>query len=723
MDDLFDTFQDFFEEDVPADPAGCLAGIEALLSEQRPVLLFLSSAQGRIKAAHGGPDVPVSLAGELVKELIPALPPEAPNVLAKEWRGRAYRLFGMRLSGTADEVFGGLVEKNAEDGARLDIPAPILLACGRWVSAEVRGHGTIRELETRVRHLIAEHDTLKAAHTEAISRSIEEHDNRLREEKDRLAMEQLCAANEAANRAKSQFLANMSHEIRTPLTGILGFTELLLKGADEGNAAEREDFLHAIHTSATHLLELINDILDLSRIEAGRMEISRIPCALQEILSCVLSLTRVRALEKGLELTCQFPDGVPASILTDPLRLKQLLVNLVGNAIKFTGHGSVRIVCRLIASPGSAKMAFDVIDTGMGIPADKLNSIFDSFVQADNSVTREFGGTGLGLTISRRFARAMGGDIEVRSELGKGSTFTATIDIGPLEAGSIGPGPTSDLIPTAVRPQTVREISCPPARILLADDGNTNRKLISIFLRRAGMEVTTAENGKAALDLVLTSTVDVILMDMQMPIMDGYAATRELRALGVQTPVIALTAHAMSGDEQKCLNAGCSAYLSKPVTSDRLIRTIADVMASAKCPIAAEVGDGQAPCAAEGSAEEGPLVSSLPTDDPEFQEIVAEFGDFLREQLQILRQAMETDDFETIARTAHTLKGTAAMAGFDAFTPPARSLEQAAKQNGKDDIREAIRAIEKMAARVQSPQGPGPHPGCSELLNTVLPIN
>ena len=360
-----------------------------------------------------------------------------------------------------------------------DALAPLLIACGRWASAEIRGHEAALEFETHIRHLAAEHDTLKASHKDAIADAIEEHDKRLREEGGRLAMEQACAANEAANRAKSQFLANMSHEIRTPLTGILGFTELLRSGADEANEAERHEYLDSIHGCATHLLELINDILDLSRIEAGRMDISPVPCSLQEIIACVLSPMRVRAREKHLELACECPDGVPATILADPLRLKQLLMNLVTNAIKFTRQGEVRIVCRLLKSSGNAQMAFDVIDTGMGIPADRLESIFDAFVQADNSVTRQFGGTGLGLTISRRIARAMGGEITVESELGKGSRFTATIDIGPLQLESIGPGPNSDLMSSPACLKAAGGLSCPPPRVLLADDGNTNRKVIS----------------------------------------------------------------------------------------------------------------------------------------------------------------------------------------------------------------------------------------------------
>ena len=427
-------------------------------------------------------------------------------------------------------------------------------------------------MQTRVRQLIAEHETLKAAHSDAISHAIEEHDKRLREEQERLMLEQLCAANEAANRAKSQFLANMSHEIRTPLTAIMGFTDLLRSGADGGIETERQDYLKAIHISATHLLELISDILDLSRIEAGRMEICPVPCSFQEILSSVMSIMGMRAREKHLELTCEWPDGAPATVLTDALRLKQLLMNLVGNAVKFTSRGSVRVVCRLLNPSGNAQMAFDVIDTGPGIAAERLQAIFDAFVQADNSVTREFGGTGLGLTISRRIAQAMGGDITVQSELGKGSTFTATINVGPLPAALLAAGPVSDAISREATAETCPAVACPPARVLLADDGALNRKLISTFLRRAGLEVTSAENGKKAVDLAGTSSFDVILMDMQMPVMDGYTATRGLRALGIQTPVIALTATRHVRGPAEMPGGRLQRYLSKPVTSERLLR-------------------------------------------------------------------------------------------------------------------------------------------------------
>jgi CheY-like chemotaxis protein len=247
----------------------------------------------------------------------------------------------------------------------------------------------------------------------------------------------------------------------------------------------------------------------------------------------------------------------------------------MGNAIKFTQHGSVRLVCRLEGMPDAPRMAFDVVDTGIGIAPDKLESIFDAFVQADSSVTREFGGTGLGLAISRRIAKALGGDIAVHSVPGQGSTFTATIEIGSLEGVAILEASAADALASQPPENPVQNRSLPPCRILVVDDGSTNRKLISLFLRKAGAQVVLAENGQIGVDLASREGFDAILMDMQMPVMDGYEATRRLRAAWFRGPIIALTAHAMTDDRQKCLEAGCSDYMSKPIERDKLLALVA----------------------------------------------------------------------------------------------------------------------------------------------------
>jgi CheY-like chemotaxis protein/HPt (histidine-containing phosphotransfer) domain-containing protein len=415
-----------------------------------------------------------------------------------------------------------------------------------------------------------------------------------------------------------------------------------------------------------------------------------------------MSVLRVRAKEKGLRFTSEWPDGVPATIHTDPVRLRQLLINLAGNAIKFTDAGSVRIVARLEGPPEKTRMAFYVIDTGIGIAPDKLDRIFEPFVQADSSVTRRFGGTGLGLAISRRLAAALGGELTVQSELGKGSTFTATIDPGPMEGVEILENPPADAVngngKIAQAPE--QKISLSPARILLVEDGSTNRKLISLVLRRAGAEVITAENGLTGVELATTNSFDLILMDMQMPVLDGYSATEKLRRLGCTLPIIALTAHAMAGDEQKCLRAGCSGYLSKPVDSDRLLQTVATHLKERKMPTTAPL-----PAARQkpSTPPADPLESTLPTDDPDFREIAEEFVQRAHEQWEAMKRAWANQNLEEMAGLAHWFKGAGGTAGFDAFTEPAKRLEQLVKAQKRDDIPLALDAVGGLVDRLAAP--------------------
>ncbi len=706
MEALLEKLDQLFESaPVARDEAGYLTQVAGVFprSGPAPTLLFLAGPGVKVRSGSDlGSGIDLSLACDVAKDVAAGLGNGDSCVLG-DW-GKATRgtAFGVRLGLGGDEFLGGLIETAGRHPPEfLGEIAPALIVAGRLAWMGMQAQQTVNRQQTHIRQLLAEHDTLNAVHTEATIAAIEEQQRRLQEEQEKLAIAQQCAAIEAANQAKSQFLANMSHEIRTPLTAILGFTELLRNGAGQEDLAERQDYLNTIHTSATHLLELINDILDLSKIEAGRMQVERVLYSPREIISNLLSIMRVRAREKGIGLTCEWPDGAPAAILTDPLRLKQLLMNLVGNAVKFTQHGSVHIVCRLEGIPVKPKMAFDVIDTGIGIAPEKLDAIFDAFVQADNSVTREFGGTGLGLAISRRIAQALGGDLTVQSVPGRGSTFTATVEIGSLEGVEILRASPADALASQPAEDTAQKLSLAPCRILLVDDGSTNRKLISLFLRKAGAQVALAENGQMGVDLATQEPFDAILMDMQMPVMDGYAATRRLRQLGLKTPIIALTAHAMSRDREKCLEAGCSAYLSKPVNSETLVQTIADAVASMKSPMAArKVASDEPASSTDPRLEAGPLVSTLPTEDPEFREIAEDFVVFLQEQLDLAREAFEAKDWNAVARVAHSLKGTAGGAGFDVFSAPAKRLETLARNNDAEPIAEALQALAALAERI-----------------------
>jgi signal transduction histidine kinase/ActR/RegA family two-component response regulator len=383
---------------------------------------------------------------------------------------------------------------------------------------------------------------------------------------------------ESASRAKSQFLANISHEIRTPLNAILGFAEILVAD-DDGSHAQRTDYLQTINSSGKHLLTLVNDLLDLAKIEAKQVQVERIPCSPHQILAEVTSTLRVRARERGITLEYRWSGDIPEQVETDPHRLKQLLMNLVGNAIKFTQHGSVTIEASSESNDGDGLLKFIVTDTGIGIAADKLKTIFDPFVQADSSVTRRFGGTGLGLAISRSIAEALGGNLTVTSEVGVGSGFTATIatrSLHPKQAAeSASDKPAGSVVSKGAMGNDLTGVD-----VLVVDDGATNRKLVSLLLERRGARVLMAENGEIALQKANDHKFDLILMDMQMPVMDGYSATSALRHRGFSRPIVALTAHAMKGDREKCEQAGCSDYLSKPIEGDALIAKVAQLTAA-----------------------------------------------------------------------------------------------------------------------------------------------
>lgn len=379
-------------------------------------------------------------------------------------------------------------------------------------------------------------------------------------------------AAEVANSTKSAFLANMSHEIRTPLGAVLGFSELILN--DDMSPSDRHNSVEVIKRNGQLLSNIINDILDLSKVEAGKMEMEKVQVPFSEVMKEISSSLSLGASEKGLKLIVGSQGAIPNYIKTDPLRLRQILLNIVGNAIKFTQRGSVQITFQMIkATNGSAKLAFIVKDTGEGVQPEQISRLFVPFSQADVSTTRKFGGTGLGLILSKKLANALGGDIVLTETIpGHGSTFTITIDPGDVQL-SYETNSHYQFSNVA----TVKEgTHLTSLHILLVEDSLDNQLLISRVLKKAGAEVTTANNGREGYEQALAGNYDVVLMDLQMPEMDGYEATKLLRDNGYRKPIIALTAHAMKEERDRSLKSGFDNHITKPIDQKFLVSTLSN---------------------------------------------------------------------------------------------------------------------------------------------------
>ena len=377
----------------------------------------------------------------------------------------------------------------------------------------------------------------------------------------------------AANRAKSQFLANMSHEIRTPMNAIMGFSEIL---SESKMSDESKSYVKLIFNSSKILLQLIKDILDFSKIEAGKLEIQIEDCNVGTILAEIESMMRPMAIKKNIQFEVLQCDVVPEAIKADRIRLRQCLINLVNNAIKFTAEGHVYMSVTMEEKEGQFFVRIDVEDTGIGIPENKIDAIFESFTQVDGTMTRKYGGTGLGLTITKKLCELMGASISVHSKENEGSVFSILLPAGKecVEGKTCVWNKYETIDELGEFSQIEKGMSMFSGKVLVAEDNPSNQKLITILLQKMGLEVSIADDGQMAVDQCVSNTFDLILMDMQMPNMNGYEAARQLRDQGLTTPIIAVTANAMMGDEEKCMEAGCDGHISKPIDRSNLTEII-----------------------------------------------------------------------------------------------------------------------------------------------------
>ena len=546
-------------------------------------------------------------------------------------------------------------------------------------------------------------------------------------------------AADAANAAKSTFLSRMSHEIRTPMNAIIGYTDILRQG--DSDILDQKKYLNTVHTNGEHLLDLINDILDLSKIEAGQMTIESRDCELLPILNQVIDTLKIPAQQSGLSLELILQGAIPQTVTVDETRLRQILINTIGNAIKFTRKGGVKLNVRRCHE--KQLLIFDVVDTGVGIQQDALEKIFKPFSQADDSVTRNFGGTGLGLAISKLLSESMGGGIDVASEVNVGTVFTISIDPGPLENVNWITARETKL----EQPMNSIEIDkrrFKEGHILIVDDAAANRDLTAIMLRRLGLTADKAENGIEALEMIEQTHYDVVLMDMHMPVMDGMTATQTLRQAGSSLCIIALTAMTIEEEKQRCLDAGCSGFLTKPIRMPALIDGLKPYLqllneAGEACETTAletpvgQTPDGQTPVGQDALADEmeselaktlaelgitddvpsarqtssdlilpAAVHCSMPLDSSEMRDVFDAFVVRLNERIPEFREAWDAKNYVALVELGHWLAGAAGTMGLNDFVEPGRELENSKWNNPHRDAA-VLEYIYALSQRIETP--------------------
>jgi len=542
--------------------------------------------------------------------------------------------------------------------------------------------GTVQQLETR--HKNGDHVPIEISMSElcldekllyvGLIRDISKRMQAIRNAEQAM-LEKISA--ESATEAKSTFLANMSHEIRTPLTAIIGFSESLLE--DEQSEPEQHSAIETIIRAGNHLQSIINDILDLSKIEANKLEVEKIDFSLPTLLQDVKVLLKPKAEEKNLQFHIEPQYPLPSELKSDPTRLKQILINLCSNAIKFTEKGYIKIHVKYQRE--KALMLFCVEDSGIGLTEEQLNKIFTPFSQADVSTTRQYGGTGLGLSLSQKLANLMGGDLTATSTYGKGSQFNVLIDVGHIE-----PGLLIDEFPILRSVETksyqVANTSQLSGNVLIADDVKNNQDLLSFYLKKTNLQLSFADNGKEALEKALQTPFDLILMDMQMPIMDGLQATRELREKGYDKAIVALTANTMLEDREACAKSGCDGFLSKPINKDELYKTIQDYLSDNK------------------TSKHALTISTLENASPGIHKIIQRYAKTLPEIVASLQQSYQNEDWQKLAANIHKLKGTSGNLGLNDIYKLTQNIETSLSQSSYVEIHQQLNQLQQLVEHI-----------------------